>query len=189
MLSLDETFEALKEILQAPDALNPARADPLFYFLHRPDETLTVAHKLPVWKAALETQGLTVEHVSLARIIHDLIDASGRWDQWLQLESRVKPAAVNNSVRDVLQTNNALVTAVGQHLCEPRPDTVVFITDAILMHPFFRAHGIESSLTDRIKVPTVLFYPGRRAGQFGLHFLDFYPVDGNYRATIVGGTA
>jgi len=56
------------------------------------------------------------------------------------------------------------------------------------MHPFFRAHVIESALTDKIKVPTVLLYPGRRSGQFGLHFLDFYPVDGNYRATIVGGT-
>ena len=61
MLSLDETFDALRGMLQAPDALNPARADPLFYFLHRPEETLAVAQKLPIWTAALETQGLTVE--------------------------------------------------------------------------------------------------------------------------------
>ena len=189
MLSLDETFDALREMLQAPDALNPARADPLFYFLHRPQETLAVAQKLPVWTAALETEGFTVEHVSLARIVRQLIDASGRWDQWVELESRVKPAAVNNSVRNVLQTDDAFIKAVGEHLSEPRPDIVVFLTDAVLMHPFFRAHVIENALTDRIKVPTVLFYPGRRAGQFGLHFLDFYPVDGNYRATIVGGTA
>lgn len=189
MLSLDETFEVLKKMLQAPDALNPARADPLFYFLHKPDEALTVAQKIPVWSAALEAQGLTVERISLARIIRELVDASGRWDQWLELENRVKPAAVNNSVRNVLQTNDAFIQAVAQHLSEPRPDTVVFLTDAMLMHPFFRAHVIENALTDRIKVPTVLFYPGRRAGQFGLHFLDFYPVDGNYRATIVGGTS
>ena len=101
----------------------------------------------------------------------------------------MKPAAVNNSVRNVLQTGDAFIKAVGKHLFEARPDTIVFLTDAILMHPFFRAHVIENALTDRIKVPTVFFYPGRRAGQFGLHFLDFYPVDGNYRATIVGGTA
>ena len=38
-----------------------------------------------------------------------------------------------------------------------------------------------------LKVPTVVFYPGRRSGQFGLHFLGFYPEDGNYRATLIGG--
>jgi len=33
----------------------------------------------------------------------------------------------------------------------------------------------------------VIFYPGRRSGQYGLHFLGFYEFDGNYRATLLGG--
>jgi hypothetical protein len=32
-----------------------------------------------------------------------------------------------------------------------------------------------------------VFYPGTRSGQYGLHFLGFYPVDGNYRSTLLGG--
>jgi hypothetical protein len=38
-----------------------------------------------------------------------------------------------------------------------------------------------------VRVPTVIFYPGARSGQYGLHFLGFYPVDGNYRSTLLGG--
>jgi hypothetical protein len=56
-----------------------------------------------------------------------------------------------------------------------------------MLHPYFRARILESILHDRIKVPTVIFYPGRRSGQYGLHFLGFYPEDGNYRATLIGG--
>jgi len=189
MLSLDETFQHLLGALENADVLNPARADPLFYFLHRPDETLKLAENLPVWGAKLETMGWTVEMVSLAKLMREVIDASGRWEQWVKLESRHRPSAINNSVRNVLATNDAFVQKVGAFLSEPRPKTVVFLTDAILMHPFFRVRLIEAKLTNEIRVPTVLFYPGRRSGQFGLRFLDFYPVDGNYRSAIVGGAA
>lgn len=58
--------------------------------------------------------------------------------------------------------------------------TVVLLTEAEPLHPYFRTRTIESRLHDRVKTPTVIFYPGRRSGQYGLHFLDFYPIDGNY---------
>jgi hypothetical protein len=59
--------------------------------------------------------------------------------------------------------------------------------EAALLHPWFRVRMLETWFHDAIRCPTVLFYPGRRSGQFGLHFLGFYPEDGNYRSTIVGG--
>ena len=42
MSSLDSTFEELRARLRSPDALNPAKSDPLFYFVHAPEETLEV---------------------------------------------------------------------------------------------------------------------------------------------------
>ena len=68
-----------------------------------------------------------------------------------------------------------------------RPGTVVFLTDTEALHPYFRVRTLESALHDKVKVPAVVFYPGRRSGQFGLHFLGFYPDDPNYRATLMGG--
>jgi hypothetical protein len=40
-----------------------------------------------------------------------------------------------------------------------------------MLHPYFRVRAIESALHDRVSVPTVVFYPGRRVGQFGLSSL------------------
>lgn len=187
MSSLNETFEQFLELLNRPGALNPAKSDPLFYFVHDPSETQEVAQSIPVWSAALSNEGWTVDVVSLREILWSLVDASGRWDQWLELEGDADSEEVNSAVRNVANTNNAFIKAVEAHVSESRPQTIVFLTDALLLHPFYRVHALESGLHDRIRVPTVLFYPGRRSGQYGLHYLGFYPVDGNYRATMVGG--
>ncbi len=56
-----------------------------------------------------------------------------------------------------------------------------------MLHPYFRVRVLESALANRVKVTTVVFYAGRRSGQYGLHFLNLYPEDGNYRATVIGG--
>lgn len=187
MPSLDETFQELLTKLRQPDALNPAKSDPFFYFVHDPGETLVVKQKLPVWTAQLKNEGWTVERVSLADLLWKIVDDSGRWDEWLALESDADPAALNEAVRDVLRTKNALVEAIARHVSEPRERTIVFVTETAALHPYFRTRALESGLHDRVKVPTVIFYPGRRSGQYGLYFLGFYPVDGNYRSTLLGG--
>ena len=75
------------------------------------------------------------------------------------------------------------------YVAGPSPGRVVFLVDTGLLHPYFRVRAMESALHDRVKVPTILFYPGRRSGQYGLHFLGFYAVDGNYRSTLIGDQA
>lgn len=187
MPSLDDTFRKLLEHLHQPEALNPAKSDPFFYFVHDPGETLLVKQKLGVWSAQLAHDRWTVERVSLSELVWQIVDESGRWEEWLALEPDAEPEAMNEAIRDVLRSGNALVEALARHIVEPRPRTVVLITETAALHPYFRARVLESGLHDRVKVPTVIFYPGRRSGQYGLHFLGFYPVDGNYRSTLLGG--
>jgi hypothetical protein len=187
MPSLDETFDNLLTHLRQPASLNPAKSDPFFYFVHDPAETLAVKQKLGVWASMLRNEGWTIEQVSISKLIWQIVDASGRWNEWLALESEADSTAMNEAISDVLRTDNALVEALARHITHERPRTLVFVTDAAALHPYFRARALESGLHDRVKVPTVLFYPGRRSGQYGLHFLGFYEFDGNYRATLVGG--
>ena len=187
MPSLDETFDALADHLRRPESLNPAKSDPFFYFVHDPNETLTVKQKLGVWSSALRNEGWWVESVSLSKLIWEIVKNSGRWDEWLGLEPDSDPEAMNEAVSDVLRLDNALVESLARHTSNERNRTVVFVTDVAALHPYFRARSLESGLHDRVKVPTVLFYPGRRSGQYGLHFLCFYEFDGNYRATLLGG--
>jgi BREX protein BrxB len=187
MLSLDSTFAEVRRRLADPDALNPAKSDPLFYFVHEPADTLEVRRKLPAWIAALEHEGWTVDLISLADRMWQRIEASGLWDEWVALEAEADVTELNDGIRDVLRGKNGLLDLVRPSVEQDGGRRVVFMTDAALLHPFFRVHFLEAGLTNKLKVPVVLFYPGTRDGQFGLRFLGFYPLDGSYRSTLIGG--
>jgi Domain of unknown function (DUF1788) len=146
-----------------------------------------VKRLLPVWSARLRNRGIEVQRVSFSDLLWKLIEASGRWDAWLEVENEYDREQVNESIRDVLRSDDALIKEVAAVVGQERANIVVFLTETEMLHPYFRVRTLESALHDNVKVPTVVFYPGRRVGQFGLRFLDFYPEDGNYRATLIGG--
>jgi len=187
MYSLDNSFNELIEKMGDPDALNPARSDPVFYFAYPPDLMLELKKRLPRWMSKIREAGFEVRRLSMADILWSTVDESGRWDIWLELEADADAEQINEAVRDVLRQGNVLVDRVTEFIESTPEGTVVLLTEAELLHPYFRTRTIESRLHDKVKTPTVIFYPGRRSGQYGLHFLDFYPVDGNYRSTLLGG--
>ena len=186
MYSLDNAFNELIDKIRDPDALNPARSDPIFYFAYPPDLMLDLKKRLPRWASKIREAGFEVHRVSIADLLWEIVDGSGRWDTWLELEGTADIDQINEAVRDVLRQGNTFADQVAEMLESTPEGTVVLLTEAELLHPYFRTRTIESRLHDKVKTPTVIFYPGRRSGQYGLHFLDFYPVDGNYRSTLLG---
>lgn len=184
---LSSNFDDLRKRLLSPAGLNPAQSDPIFYLVFSPKETLTVYHLLPGWIARLEADGWKVKTLPLGKLVWELVDQSGHWEEWLEAEGEADQEEINNSIRNVLRTNNALVDRVAQVVSVEEDKTVVLITEVELLHPYFRLRVIENYLNNKVRVPTIFFYPGRRAGQYGLHFLDFYPEDPGYRSTIIGG--
>lgn len=196
--ALEATFDELRRGLVRDDRLAPTHADPFFTFVHDPATTLELHRRLPRWRGILRRDGFsTVDICSLSSLAWEIVDASGRWDDWLEAEEPGKYVNANKSMRDVLlrEENHpdagvrpGLLTKVA-HLLQPKtPGRIVLLTHAELLHPWFRADKLGASLHDRIGCPTVLFYPGRRVGQYGLHFLKFHAEDGgSYRTTIVGG--
>lgn len=187
MFSPEKAFDELLATLKQPETLNPAKSDPILYLIYPPEQALAVKRCIPRWRARLREEGFQVERVSLSALLWQIVDESGRWESWLAIEPEADPDEVNEAIRDVLRSDNRLVEEVARRLNAAPEQSVVFLTDTEALHPYFRTRTIETALHDRVKVPTVIFYPGRRSGQHGLHFLDFYPVDGNYRSTILGG--
>jgi hypothetical protein len=186
MSSLDSTFEELARQFKNPGPLNPAKSDPLFYFVHAPEDTLELKRKIPLWAAKFREDAKEVEILSFAALLWQIIDGSNRWDEWLEMEPEHELSEINEAVQSVIGGEDALVEAVARHVAVPRPNRVLFLVDAALAHPYFRLRGLESGLHDRIKIPTIVFYPGRRLGQYGLRFLGFYAEDPNYRSTLIG---
>lgn len=187
MPSLEQTFDELAARLKGPTPLSASATDPLFYLVYSSDQTMEVRRLIPGWSGRLLNEGLKVEVVSFSELVWDVIEASGRWKGWLQVEGDFDQGQVNEAVRSVVRADNALVGRVAERVGTHRPGVVVFFTDTEALHPYFRVRVIETILHDRIKVPMVVFYPGRRVGQFGLRFLDLYTEDSNYRSTIFGG--
>lgn len=192
MFSLDDAFNELLLRVKDPESLNPARSDPVFYFAYPANSMLDLKQRLPRWIAKIKEAGFDAKRVSLSEIIWRLIDESGRWPDWIELErdldlNRLDDVKIlNDAIRDVLQGGDAFIEAISKEVCNTE-NALVLLTEAELLHPYFRTRIIESRLHDRLKTPVIIFYPGRRTGQYGLHFLEFYPFDGNYRSTIIGG--
>jgi Domain of unknown function (DUF1788) len=184
--SLADDFQELADRLAAPSSFSASRSDPFYYFVYPPESALEVRRQLPVLAAKLRNAGVTVRRVSFSDLLWELIDESGRWSEWIELEPDFDQKEVNDSIRSVVG-GGRLVEKVAAIVSVERPRSVVFLTETEMLHPYFRVRTLESTLHDRVRVPTVVFYPGTRAGQFGLRFLGFYSEDGNYRAMLVGG--
>lgn len=185
--SLERDFQELCAVLKQPTSLNPAHSDPIFYFVYLPKHMLAVKRRLTGWMATLRNDGYEPVRISLGGLVRELIDESGRWAEWLELEPESEPSEINKAIQDVLINNNALTERVAQRITPGNDKTIYLLTESELLHPYFRTRTIESALTGRVLHPTIIFYPGRRVGQYGLHFLGFYPEDGNYRSTLIGG--
>lgn len=192
MFSLDTSFLELRSRLGSVDRLNPTHADPFFHFVHRPEETADLMRALPRWRARLEEDGWRVHISSVAEMMWQVIAASGRWDAWIEIEPDSSTAETVEAMRDALRTKEGsglpgLAPAILDLVSRRGAGRLLLLTDVALLHPFFRVRAIESLVHDRVACPTVLFYPGTRAGQFGLRFLGFYSEDANYRSSIIGG--
>jgi hypothetical protein len=187
MYSLDETFNELIDRIRDTDTLNPAKSAPVFYFRYPPEQMLDVKKHLPRLISRVREAGFEVHRISLAEIIWEIVEKSGRWNDWLGLEADADPDQINESVRDVLRQGNMLINRVSEEVMSAPADTIVFITETELLHPYLRSRVIEEYLHNKAVVRTIIFYPGERSGQFGLKFLGFYKEDSGYRSTIIGG--
>ncbi len=188
MYSQDDAFNELLDKIRDPDGLNPAKSAPIFYFHYPPEMMLTVKKHLSrlISRVKQET-GHEVRRVSLADIVWEIVDKSGRWDDWLDLEGDADADQINEAVRDVLRQGNTLINQITGAITSAPGNTIVFLTETELLHPYLRTRVIEEYLHNKVTVCTIIFYPGERSGQFGLKFLGFYKEDSGYRSTIIGG--
>jgi hypothetical protein len=172
MYSLDDAFNELIERIRDTDTLNPAKSAPVFYFRYPPEQMLDVKKHLPRLISRVREAGF---------------EKSGRWNDWLGLETNADTDQINESVRDVLRQGNSLINRVAEEVMSSPADAIVFVTETELLHPYVRSRVIEEYLHNKAVVRTIIFYPGERSGQFGLKFLGFYKEDSGYRSTIIGG--
>ncbi len=186
MSSLEKLFDELLINLSQPGSLNPAVSDPVFYYVYPPDKILEIKKAIPRWTARLENSGFLVKRISLPEIMWKTVERSGRWEEWLEIEQYAEQHEINEAVRDTLR-GDQLINALQVEMETVTDNTVILLTEAELLHPYYRTQFIENRLHDNVTAPVVIFYPGTRTGQYGLKFLGFHSEDGNYRSVLLGG--
>ena len=187
MSFLDDDFSELFQKIKQTDYLNPAMSDPVFYFVYPPESMLDLKRHFTRWAARFREAGREVVRVSFCDLLWECIEESGRWEEWLEIEPNYDPGQIIKAISDVLAGNNRLLNKILSRIGSAKSNNIFFFTETETLHPYFRTRTIENSLHDKVKIPVVIFYPGSRAGQFGLKFLGFYDEDPNYRSTMIGG--
>jgi hypothetical protein len=90
------------------------------------------------------------------------------------------------TVHSVLSEYSPLVDLVAVRMPEdadPLRD-IVFILRTGALFPVYRTFSLLEQLKGRVRVPTVLFYPGDLDGAAGLRFMGVLDAEHNYRPKI-----
>jgi BREX protein BrxB len=189
--SLQKNFDELRQRLKRGRGMNNASDDPVFYLVFRPAQMLSVKRRMKQWIAKLNLEGWQVQTFSMAEAVHAILKNHDLRDIWLESEkdAPLDFEAVNDTLADALTAESSLKNMLDNKLQSLAgiKDTVLFVTDLEALHPYLRVGTIEQSLQGRFTVPTVILYPGVRAGRTTLRFLGIYPEDGNYRSIHIGG--
>jgi hypothetical protein len=95
---------------------------------------------------------------------------------------------VVETVHNILSDDDfrPLIDLVTERLPEtqdPLKDIVMLVRAGSLF-PVYRTHALLEQLKGRLRVPSVLFYPGELEGPTGLSFMGIYEPDPNYRPKI-----
>src|SRR6186997_1541514 len=116
MISLDERFREVRAQLGHPATLNPAKSDPIFYFVYPVAQMLKLKRRLPIWATQLRNEGFDVVRISFSEVLWQLIDESGRYEGWLELEAGADVEQLNEAVRDVLRAGDRLAEVIGARI-------------------------------------------------------------------------
>ncbi|MBK3732781.1 DUF1788 domain-containing protein [Azospirillum brasilense] len=191
MSSLQADFNDLIRRVEAGREFAHASFEPIFYLVFHPCDILEVKRQTPAWMARLKNEGWDAHVFSVAEQIADIHGRATARRFWLDGD-RKRPLdweRTNQSLANALTMEARLQSRLETLLTdlEGKSRAIVLVTDLEALHPYLRIGAIEAQLQGKFHVPTVILYPGIRAGTTQLRFLGFYSPDGNYRSVHVGG--
>lgn len=190
MGSLNKYFQDLVRRVKRGGEFHQHSDDQMYYLVFKPKQIVEVKRQTPAWIAKLTNEGFNVTKLSLIDEVLDIWSNVPLRKVWLKVDSKnpLNWNAANQSLGNALTNEKRLLKRVEEKLrkISDNPNNLLLITDLEVLHPYARISAIEGGLIGKIKIPTIVLYPGKRIGATQLSFLGFYPPDGNYRSTHVG---
>ncbi|MDA7510609.1 DUF1788 domain-containing protein [Verrucomicrobia bacterium] len=182
----------LEPVLAAPDPrpkLGAYHDMPYAIFYYAPESEFDLREEVKLLTTRLENAGKRVTKVSLSECLMEALDSQGMDAEALRDdETMTGVQSVIETVHNILSDDDfrPLIDLVTERLPEtqdPLKDIVLLVRAGSLF-PVYRTHALLEQLKGRLRVPSVLFYPGELEGPTGLSFMGIYDPDPNYRPKI-----
>jgi Domain of unknown function (DUF1788) len=180
----------LEPILSLPDPrtrLSAYHDMPYAIFRYDPSEEFALRTQVSLLQTRLEQRGKRVTRISLAECLDVAMRSQRPLEDWFEAERVMGTATVVDTVHAVLSEDEPLVDLVAARMpTNPDPiHDVVFVLRTGALFPVYRTFSLLEQLKGRVKVPTVLFYPGELDGASGLRFMGVLEAEHNYRPKIL----
>lgn len=160
---------------------------PYAIFRYPPDNEFSLRCEVTMLKTRLEQAGKRVKVISLAACLETALEREGISSEEIKMtEKMTGTTTMVDTIHKVLseyQPLDGLVVEQIPESADPLVD-VVFIIRAGALFPFYRTSSLLEQLKGKVKVPTVLFYPGILDGAAGLRFMGVLDAEHNYRPKI-----
>jgi hypothetical protein len=195
MRSLVDSLEELEKDLSFHPPRIAAHSDmPYAIFVYPPADEFTLRKHLRLFSIKLsQNYGRRVTFISIARLVWDLLKASGLGDLYETELLRGFAAAERHIHQLITSPDFKLITdSVLEKISSLSPETdVVFMVRAGGFAPnICRTSWLLEGLHNRTSVPIILFYPGRAESGTDLRFFDLPTQSSlgayNYRVKLYG---
>lgn len=180
----------LEPILVLPDPrtkLSAYHDMPYAIFRYDPAEEFALRAQVGLLQTRLEQRGKRVTRISLAECLDVAMRSQRPLEEWFAAEREMGVETVVETVHAVLSEYSPLVELVAERMpADPDPlHDIVFILRTGALFPVYRTFSLLEQLKGRVRVPTVLFYPGELDGASGLRFMGVLEAEHNYRPKIL----
>ena len=166
----------------------PVGAGPYQVYQYLPAAEFKVRRDLLDLKAWLGANGVSATAISLADLLWEAIDSSGRMEAIARAERTGRTSDLDDAIDSIgalLRRAPSLSDRIVAAVDGLPPKSAVFLYRAGALYPAMRTSGLLDELLDRVRMPVTMLYPGRLYGSNGLSFLDICEAHYGYRAAII----
>ena len=185
----DRMEKSLEPVLQELDPRQHMSAYhdmPYALFHYDPEQEFELRKQVTMLETRLSQKGKCVHRISLAECLDEAMRSQRSLEEWFIAEREQGVETIVETIHSVLSEYSPLVDLVASRMPEaPNPQRdIVFIMRTGALFPMYRTFSLLEQLKGRVKVPTVLFYPGTLDGAAGLRFMGVLDAEHNYRPKI-----
>jgi hypothetical protein len=199
MSSLKDSIAPLESDLKAePPRISVYHDLPFAIMRYNPTDEWELRREIKLLTTRLEAVGKEVHIVPMSALLWSALDEVRQKDKDEGLEALIQLEKERGYIEAQQQVTTYLSSKVWVPLWDLLADritsinpenSIVFLTRVAAMSPgIFHMSMLLDKMQGKIKVVTILFYPGSIEGTTGLRFMDLKDRDalGNYRVKIYG---